>query len=103
MGWWHINKIGGISSVPPTGSREEAPVGNAIPGRDSTEDHYGGDIPADYMQDALDKITAEWKRTWGREPYIEELDGVWQFCTYIRRKAAEAGGGDDGITTKRNC
>lgn len=80
MGWWKINCSGGISSDKPTGAGEESLL-NAIPGRDTVEDHYGGDVPADIMGVAIAKIIAEYQDTWGRPPYIEELDGVWSFCT----------------------
>ena len=60
---------------------------NAIPGRDTTEDHYGGDEPADRMQEAVDAIIAAYRREWGRPPYIEELDGVWKFISSKYRRA----------------
>lgn len=89
MGWWKINGCGGISDEKPTGA--DCSVLNAIPGRDSVEDHYGGDAPADHMCEAIAKIRQEFKDEWGREPYIEELDGVWAFCMGTIRKAGKVG------------
>ena len=80
MGWWKINCAGGISeSRPPSGA--DGSLLNAVPGRDTIEDHYGGDGPADIMQAAIDEISVLWEKTWGRSPYPEELDGVWAFIT----------------------
>lgn len=79
MGWWKMNCQGGISAERPTGAGECSLV-NAIPGRDTTEDHYGGDGPADIMDAAIANIIKEYQEEWGRPPYIEELDGVWTFC-----------------------
>lgn len=87
MGWWKLNcGTGGISDAKPSGAGDCSLL-NAIPGRDTTEDHYGGDAPADAMCEAIHKIRQEFKDEWGREPYIEELDGVWKFCTSGYRKA----------------
>ena len=89
MGWWHINKFGGISKTPPTGACEGTPIGNAIPGRDSPEDHYGGDDPADIMDATLRRLADCWQKAWGRPPYIEELEGVFTFCIGPHREAGK--------------
>jgi hypothetical protein len=49
MGWWKCNEHGGIDwSTTPTGHSATSLI-NAIPGRDSIEDYYNGDAPADAM------------------------------------------------------
>lgn len=48
MGWWLCNENGGIN----WGNKPSGHAGgliNAIPGRDTTEDYYNGDAPADAM------------------------------------------------------
>jgi hypothetical protein len=48
MGWWKCNEGGGIDwDNAPTG--HDGGLVNAIPNRDSTEDYYNGDAPADAM------------------------------------------------------
>lgn len=48
MGWWKCNEGGGIDfKNKPTG--HGGGLINAIPDRDSTEDYYNGDAPADAM------------------------------------------------------
>ena len=50
MGWWKCNERGGIDfKNKPTGHPGEHSLINAIPDRDSAEDHYNGDAPADAM------------------------------------------------------
>lgn len=50
MGWWKCNDCGGIDwENKPTGHEGEHSLINAIPDRDSTEDYYNGDAPADAM------------------------------------------------------
>lgn len=50
MGWWKCNEGGGIDwENKPTGHPGEHSLINAIPDRDSTEDYYNGDAPADAM------------------------------------------------------
>jgi len=49
MGWWKCNEHGGIDfKNKPSGNDGESLI-NAIPGRDTTEDYYNGDSPADAM------------------------------------------------------
>lgn len=78
MGWWRINcaEKGGLGPKP-SGSKRE--LLNALPGTDSAEDFYNGDEPADAMQDAIDKITDIYQRTWKRPPAPEELEAVFNF------------------------
>ena len=87
MGWWKINCRGGVSESTPSGKPGDCSLLNAVPGRDTPEDHYGGDEPADAIQRAVDEVMAIWRRDWNREPYIEELDGVWRFVTSKYRDA----------------
>jgi hypothetical protein len=50
MGWWKCNERGQIDTEKlPTGHPGEHALINAIPNRDSTEDYYNGDGPADVM------------------------------------------------------
>ena len=52
MGWWKCNDHGGIDwANKPTGHPGNALI-NAIPDRDSTEDYYNGDAPADAEHEA---------------------------------------------------
>lgn len=49
MGWWKCNENGGVNfDEMPTGHQEND-LNNAVPGRDTTEDFYNGDGPADIM------------------------------------------------------
>lgn len=92
MGWWRMDKeTGGISCKRPSGAGENGLV-NAVPGRDTIEDHYGGDQPADRMGEAIHAIRKLYQEKWGREPYIEEMDGIWTFCMgHYRREGSMAG------------
>ena len=86
MGWWKLNcDTGGISEERPTGAT--GPLLNAFPGRDSVEDHYGGDEPADIMAHALAEIGRTYHKKWGRWPYLEELEGVFTFSMGVHRHA----------------
>lgn len=50
MGWWKCNENGGIDwENKPTGHPGEDTFINAFPKRDSKEDYYNGDAPADFM------------------------------------------------------
>tara|TARA_Y100000034_G_C6791253_1_gene354293 strand:+ start:84 stop:341 length:258 start_codon:yes stop_codon:yes gene_type:complete len=63
MGWWSItDKNGGIS-----------PFGNI--------GLYNGDGPADIIDNAIKEVIKEYEEAWGRKPYIQELQAVWNFCT----------------------
>ena len=46
MGWWKCNKAGGIDWHFP---RDPGQLINAIPGKDSSENYWNGDAPADAM------------------------------------------------------
>jgi len=130
MGWWRIEGAsGGINwSAQPGNSRDGATLVNYIPGKDSPENYYNGDEPADILDkvintfierlttseyrqaaknaflavkentDALDmihkqslelarqKIIRVYQREWRRDPYPEELQGLFEFCTgFIRQ------------------
>lgn len=41
---------------------------------------HNGDGPADLMDGAIVDIVQLYEDTWGRKPYMAELDAVWRFC-----------------------
>jgi len=41
---------------------------------------HNGDGPADVMDGAINDIVGLYEETWGRKPYMAELDAVWGFC-----------------------
>ena len=87
MGWWKMDaETGGIACSPPSGKPAGVELLNAIPGRDTVDDHYGGDAPADIMGNALRDIAACWQKHWGRPPCLDEIDGVFAFCMGRHRK-----------------
>ena len=45
-----------------------------------SEKMVNGDGPADIMEDAIAKISKEYQKDLGREPYKEELEAVLEFC-----------------------
>ncbi len=50
MGWWKCNKGGGIDwENKPSGHPGSHALINAVPKRDTVEDYYNGDAPADAM------------------------------------------------------
>lgn len=86
MGWWKMASDGGIDfGTPPSGA--ETNLANAIPGRDTGEDHYMGDTPADIMGRALEEIAQAYFEEWGRWPFLEELQGCLDFVTGPHRDA----------------
>jgi hypothetical protein len=133
MGWWRIE---GPSGRIEWSSRGEngAVLENHIPGKNSPENYYNGDEPADVLDKViggmLDRLTnpaykeaarnaflgapvdAEtidlihkqslevarqkifrvYKREWQREPYDEELLGLFEFCTAFIEQKSEAVG-----------
>lgn len=83
MGWWKIKdpETGQIDwETKPTGHGGDNELINAIPSRDSAEDHYNGDGPADTMGAAIHAIAKQYYETWGRWPYYEELVACFNFC-----------------------
>ena len=65
MGWWSItDESGGIS-----------PYGNV--------GLCNGDGPADILDDAIERVIKEYEESWGRKPYIEELQAAWNFSTRV--------------------
>lgn len=48
MGWWKCNEHGGIDWDAP----KHGNLINAVPGRDTIENLYNGDVPADAMLQA---------------------------------------------------
>ena len=79
MGWWRIVDVesGGIDFTHKCPTNSE--FSNAIPSVDPSNELYNGDIPADIMGYALDKISKEYKRALGRTPTREELQAVFNF------------------------
>jgi hypothetical protein len=53
MGWWAINDMG---------------------------DMVNGDAPADYMNEAIDKVIETYEQHQGRKPFEEELQAVFNYC-----------------------
>jgi hypothetical protein len=122
MGWWRIDGPSGHIDWSSRGS-DGAVLCNHIPGKDSPENYYNGDEPADILDkvvnmmldrltmpeykaaaqkafmgksddanvldfihkqsliSARQKIERTYKREWHREPYSEELQGLFEFCT----------------------
>jgi hypothetical protein len=73
MGWWKCNCNGGIDwQNKPTGHPGEHALINAIPDRDSTEDYYNGDAPADTMYVPI-AILKSWFINREPKPIIEQL------------------------------
>lgn len=130
MGWWRIDGPSGHIDWASRGS-DGAVLANHIPGKDSPENYYNGDEPADILDKAVNtmldrltvpeykaaakkaflgesaddgvldfvhkqslmsarqKIDRTYKREWNRPPYIEELQGMFEFCTaFIRGNPA---------------
>jgi hypothetical protein len=77
MGWWKMDPLtGGINiDEKPTGHPGDHALINAIPGRDSVEDYYGGDDPADTFGQYLG-IMRQWfaKNT---KPKFAEILGAF--------------------------
>lgn len=63
MGWWKCNENGGIdwNNLPSGGSRSG--LINAIPTRDTKEDHYNGDTLADIMDMTIRVIVHRFEDT----------------------------------------
>ena len=74
MGWWKIASVGTgqISCQLPSGHTGSGPR-NAVSGRDTPDDLYNGDEPADIMGDALKRIDSAFSRYWGRSAKADEL------------------------------
>ena len=79
MGWWRINCVekGGLGPKPSGSERE---LLNALPGKDSAEDFYNGDEPADVMDNAIREIHGIYQREWTRPPEPEVREAVFNFC-----------------------
>jgi len=72
MGWWKCNENGGIDwANKPTGHPGNALI-NAIPDRDSVEDYYNGDAPADAMYVPI-AILKSWFINRDPKPTAEQL------------------------------
>ena len=80
MGWWQIRNDGS-GQIDWEVKREDSTLINAIPGKhDPKQMMYNGDGPADIMGTALDEITEEFNKAWGRNPCYEELLACFNFC-----------------------
>lgn len=130
MGWWRIDGATGGINWSSRGS-DGAVLENHMPGKDSPENYYNGDEPADILDKVvgtmLDKLTdpsykdavqrafmgepvlddeidlihkqllerarqrieRTYQREWGRAPYVEELQGIFGFCTAFIQSAAK--------------
>ena len=78
-GWWKIDNIetGQIDQSQPDKKKE---IINVIPGKDSSKELYNGDGPADIMDGALDRIAKEYREQWEKEPELDEIKAVFNFC-----------------------
>jgi len=76
MGWWKIDNIetGGIDWENWDGTVLNVTKDNI------TNELVNGDGPADIMGDALEQIRKEYKNYWNREPTLNELQAVFNFC-----------------------
>jgi len=71
MGWWKCNEHGGIDwTNKPTG--HSGGLINAVPDRDSIEDYYNGDAPADAMYVPI-AILKSWFINRTPKPKLEQL------------------------------
>ena len=83
MGWWRVTdfETGGISCDLPSGHPNDGKtVINAVPGRDPSDDCYGGDMPADVMDQAIKTINGIFANTWHRDARPEEVRACFNFC-----------------------
>tara|TARA_B100000700_G_C14274361_1_gene503025 strand:- start:200 stop:448 length:249 start_codon:yes stop_codon:yes gene_type:complete len=65
MGWWSIaDKGGGISALGNMGL-------------------VNGDSVADILGNAVEEVIKEYEKTWGRKPYVQELQAAWNFSTAV--------------------
>ena len=93
MGWWKSSgpETGGIACSLPSGhpgEKTDVPV-NAISGRDTPDDDYMGDGPADIMDRAISSIVAEYQAQWKRPPHPDELRACFSFCFNAWKKQTE--------------
>lgn len=122
MGWWRIDgPTGGVNWS--SRGADGAVLENYSPGKDSPENYYNGDEPADILdkvistmlerltsdeyksaarraflgegvsdneidlihkqslESARERIERVYRREWDREPYPEEMQGIFEFCT----------------------
>ena len=94
MGWWKVTDVatGQISCDLPSGhpgKDTDSPV-NAVPGRDSPDDYYNGDGPADALGAAMKSIDKQFLEQWGRLPFPPEMRACLNFCFngWLRRHNA---------------
>lgn len=84
MGWWKSDgpETGMVSKqLPSDHPGKDAPVVcNAVPGRDSPDDCYNGDGPAEIMGSALATVNKEYENAWGRPAMADELRACFNFC-----------------------
>ena len=78
MGWWKIKDVetGQVSKNWDDGRG----IANAIPHKDSKNDFYNGDKPADIMGKALREIRKCYQEDWERIEKPEEMKAVFNFC-----------------------
>jgi hypothetical protein len=77
MGWWEIRDESGKIDF---GASTHKML-NKIPGKDSPDNLYNGDEPADEMGRALNRISEMYVKTWGRKPRKAELKACFNFVT----------------------
>ena len=92
MSWWKIDCVenGQVScSLPSNHPGDDKTFRNAIPGRDSVDDLYNGDQPADIMGAALKKIDAVFLEHWKRPAKPDELRACFNFVFNGRLRGAK--------------
>lgn len=84
MGWWKIESIekGGIDIDHRAKSLEDTSLSTALPKEDDKDDLYSGDVPADIMGAAIEKINSEYVIAWGRPVKKDELIACLNFVSY---------------------
>jgi hypothetical protein len=77
MGWWKIRNVEtGQIDFKGVEVKADAPVEEQLQGQ-----LYNGDGPADVMGDAIRKIAAMYRESFGRGPKADELHACLNFCT----------------------
>ena len=70
MGWWNLTEFGPGVDLSRTADNV---VENGV-------ELVMGDTPADYMDEAIEKIVKAYHDIWGRKPTVTELKACFEFC-----------------------
>lgn len=96
MGWWKVDNVdtGQIACSLPSGhpGKDKGSLINAIPGRDTPDDLYNGDQPADIMGAALKRIDEVFTKCWHRPVKHDEIRACFNFVFNGRIRMAERAG-----------